>query len=76
MIDDGWYRATNGKYIIQKGSINYSGHAVIICGFSPDGLMIQNSWGIEYGSKGFVVLPWKLVREQLMYICYIENFNV
>ena len=76
MIDDGWYRATNGKYIIQKGSINYGGHAVIICGFSPDGLMIQNSWGIEYGSKGFVVLPWKLVREQLMYICYIENFNV
>lgn len=76
LIDDGWYKATNQNYIISKGSYSCGGHAVVVCGYDQDGLYIQNSWGISYGSKGFVILPWNLVKEQLMYCCYIENFNV
>ena len=76
MIDDGWYKATNEKYIISKGSYNCGGHAVIIAGFLPEGVIIQNSWGKQYGAKGFIVLPWSLVKEQLMYCCYIENFVI
>ena len=76
MIDDGWYKATNEKYIIEKGSRSCGGHAVIIAGFLPEGVIIQNSWGKQYGAKGFIVLPWSLVKEQLMYCCYIENFVI
>ena len=76
MIDNGWYKATNENYIISKGSYNCGGHAVIVCGYDLNGLYIQNSWGKQYGAKGFIVLPWSLVKEQLMYCCYIENFVI
>lgn len=75
LIHDGWYKVTNKNYIIQDGRINYGGHAVVICGYDETGLYIQNSWGKEYGSNGFVILPWNLVKKQLMYCCYIENFS-
>lgn len=74
VIDDGWYKVTNEDYIIKRGTINYGGHALVVCGYDQTGVYIQNSWGKNYGAKGFVVLPWELVKEQLMYCCYIENF--
>lgn len=75
-IDDGWYKATNEDYIIKKGSHQLGGHAVLICGYDQVGVYIQNSWGKKWGSQGFAVLPWNLVKEQLIYCCVIENFNI
>ena len=74
MIDDGWYKATNQNYTVSKGSYSCGGHAVVICGYDSTGLYIQNSWGTSYGAKGFIVLPWNLVKDQLLYCCFIENF--
>lgn len=73
-IDDGWYRATNEDFIIQKGRTSLGGHAVLLCGYDQIGVYIQNSWGKAWGSKGFAILPWNLVKELLIYCCYIENF--
>lgn len=74
LIDDGWYRATNEDYVIKKGTQSLGGHAVLICGYDQTGVYIQNSWGISYGCKSFIILPWSLVKQQLMYCCVIENF--
>lgn len=75
-IDDGWYNATDSNYVIKKGYTALGGHAVLICGYDETGVYIQNSWGKSWGSKGFAILPWNLVKEQLMYCCYIENFLI
>lgn len=75
-IDDGWYKATDEDCIIKKGSQQLGGHAVLICGYDSTGVYIQNSWGKSWGSKGFAILPWSLVKQQLIYCCVIENFNI
>ena len=75
-IDDGWYNATNDNYIIKKGNTQCGGHAVLLCGYDSIGVYIQNSWGKAWGSKGFAILPWNLVKQQLIYCCFISNINV
>jgi hypothetical protein len=35
------------------------GHAFAIVGYTRDGLIVQNSWGEEWGSGGFAVLPYE-----------------
>lgn len=74
MIDDAWYNASNENFTIKKGKTCLGGHAVVVCGHDPSGVYIQNSWGKSWGSNGFAVLPWSLVKEQLIYCCCIENF--
>ena len=76
MIDDAWYKANNKDYIIKKGSVNLGGHALVACGYDQVGLYIQNSWGISWGSKSFAIEPWNIVKDTLLYCCYIQNFNV
>ena len=34
-------------------------HAVAIVGYTPDGLIVQNSWGRQWGTSGFALLPWE-----------------
>ena len=33
-------------------------HAVAIVGYTPDGLIVQNSWGPRWGTDGFALLPY------------------
>lgn len=35
------------------------GHAVAIVGYSADGFIVQNSWGEEWGDRGFALLPYE-----------------
>jgi len=44
--------------IARKGRAD-SGHAVAIVGYNQDGFLIQNSWGEEWGSGGFALLPYE-----------------
>lgn len=73
MITDGWYNATNRDYVISGSGASCGGHAVVLCGHDQIGVYIQNSWGINWGSKGFGVLPWKTFKKQFMYACYLEG---
>lgn len=36
-----------------------SGHAVAIVGYTRDGFIIQNSWGVDWGTGGFALLPYE-----------------
>lgn len=72
-INDGWYNCTNNNYIIQPGTKNLGGHAVIIVGYDETGVYIQNSWGKQWGSKGFGILRWEDVLKELIYCCYVTN---
>ena len=73
VIDEGWYSPNQEDPYIKKSSNSQGGHAVLIVGYDNTGLYIQNSWGTSWGSKGFAILPWDLVLDQLMYVCYLTG---
>lgn len=73
-ITDGWYNT----YKSCKGWIDVSGgfvggHAVLCCGYNENGIIIQNSWGVNFGESGFAVLPWTAAAAQHMYSCVLKG---
>lgn len=45
--------------VIQRKNRAPDGHAVAIVGYTPDGFIIQNSWGRTWGRRGFALLPYE-----------------
>lgn len=41
-----------------RGSANQGYHALAVVGYTPEGLIVQNSWGHSYGQNGFATLVW------------------
>ncbi len=37
---------------------DFGGHAFAFVGYTPDGFVVQNSWGPRWGYHGFAVLPY------------------
>ena len=72
LLDDGWCNCTNTNYIIKKGTKKLGGHAVVLAGYVPEGFIICNSWGTNWGAKGFGILPYDLFLEQLQYTAGIS----
>lgn len=65
-IRSGWYDC-NSDTIPSGGNIE-GGHAVLVCGYNPTGVIIQNSWGEDsWGEHGFSVLKWDDVVDQFLY---------
>lgn len=53
------------------------GHCVLICGYCPSGVYIQNSWGIQgWGKYGFALIPWKHVETNFYYGAVVENISM
>jgi hypothetical protein len=44
--------------IKRQGSAD-GGHAIAIVGYTPQGFIIQNSWGPDWGADGFALLPYE-----------------
>lgn len=42
-----------------KGNSLYGGHCVLAVGYNKDGFILRNSWGKNWGSNGYVILPYK-----------------
>ena len=45
--------------VIQRRGRADSGHAVTIVGYTPEGFIVQNSWGESWGDGGFALLPYE-----------------
>ncbi|MES2894064.1 MAG: C1 family peptidase [Bacteroidota bacterium] len=45
--------------IIERKDRADGGHAIAIVGYTREGFIIQNSWGTDWGYKGFAVLPYE-----------------
>lgn len=56
--DDGKAR-TRKMPVITRLREAEDGHAVAIVGYTSDGFIIQNSWGPEWGGRGFALLPYE-----------------
>jgi len=72
-ISTGWYSCNAQDPVVKHTDIPCGGHAVLVVGYDQQGVYIQNSWGKEWGSKGFCVLPWDAFKKEAMYFCYLQN---
>ena len=45
--------------VIERKGRAEDGHAVAILGYTNEGFLIQNSWGVDWGSGGFALLPYE-----------------
>lgn len=45
--------------VIRRSGSADGGHAVAIVGYTPQGFVIQNSWGPAWGAGGFALLPYE-----------------
>lgn len=74
-ISNGWFNlnASNPVLSVSDRSPSAGGHAILGCGYNNDGLFIQNSWGKDWGSYGFALIPWNKVADQFMYGATITN---
>lgn len=49
------------------------GHAVLVCGYTRDYVIIQNSWGVDWGRYGFGFVSWEAFRKQFLYGAVLTN---
>ena len=65
-IHEGWTepvvmkRGDHQMHVITRTSTTKAvgGHAFCIVGYNEVGFLVQNSWGVKWGSKGFATLPY------------------
>ena len=51
------------------------GHAFAIVGYTAEGFIVQNSWGIDWGSRGLAILPYEDWIENAM-DCWVAQSGV
>jgi hypothetical protein len=59
---------------IDAAGVSKGLHEVLALGYDKDGLIIQNSWGADYGYKGRVRLSWKIVSQDVISAHTISGF--
>ena len=74
-ISNEWYDCYDGKSTISGKSheTQIGGHAVLGCGYNRDGIIIQNSWDVKWGSYGFALITWKEFEREFLYGAVIDN---
>ena len=77
MVTNEWYYCNPNKTTISgKDPTTNSflgGHAVLCCGYNPDGVIIQNSWGMDWGDYGFALVTWDEFEREFTYGAVIDN---
>ena len=73
-ITEDWYKLKKGDSFLDSARKNaLGGHCVTIVGYMKDSLIIQNSWGKEWGAMGFGRISWDVVLKELVYVAYLER---
>ncbi len=44
--------------VIEHSPVKKGGHAFAVIGYNSTGFIIQNSWGMKWGYRGFAILPY------------------
>jgi len=68
---DGAYRVIQPRKIQADGG----GHAFVIVGYTPEGFIIQNSWGASWGTGGLAILTYQDWTDNAM-DCWVAQLGV
>jgi len=71
-ITDAWFDHT-GLVFDEMDGESQGGHAVICVGYNDVGVLIQNSWGEEWGKYGFACISWPVFNRYFMCGAYLKN---
>jgi hypothetical protein len=62
-VHDGWFRLPQGRELeiipAKAPEDEEGGHAYAIVGYDEIGFIVQNSWGPDWGARGFALLPYQ-----------------
>ena len=61
------------NYTMQHVGKREGGHCMAIVGYNSVGFIIANSWGKEWGQKGFAICPYDVFAKEFIYGGYIAN---
>lgn len=73
MITDSWYKHVNKLVFDDISGKGLGGHAVICVGYNDVGVLIQNSWGQEWGKYGFACITWDVFDKTCCAGAYFKN---
>lgn len=74
-IDEGWYTCTNNNYVLKSHGRQLGGHAVNLCGYDEEGFYVLNQWSLDFGAKGYAIMPYDLFMKQFMYGAYLYGYK-
>ena len=74
-VHEGWYEVDPRTGKIPYRSELVGGHAFAIVGYDEDGFWIQNSWGPDWGRKGFCQISYDDWLEN-GYDCWVARLGV
>jgi hypothetical protein len=60
---------------VKPGEAAHAGHAFAIVGYNERGFLVQNSWGIEWGSHGYAILTYDDWLKNAM-DCWVAQLGV
>lgn len=67
-ITEEWYDYSGRQGNISGRTVKpIGGHAVLVCGYNPNGVWIENSWGQKWAYNGFGFIEWAAFKKQFMY---------
>ncbi|MBO6031902.1 MAG: hypothetical protein J6Q22_10715 [Prevotella sp.] len=74
-ISKEWYKCNANKPSIygQGDQTLIGGHAVLCCGYTTEGIMIYNSWGVDWGHYGYALVTWNCANKQFSYGAVLNN---
>jgi len=58
VVADAGAEAFTLPVITRRGRAD-GGHAVALVGYTEEGFVVQNSWGVDWGNGGFALLPYE-----------------
>lgn len=60
VVHEGWFLKKHSKLpLIKMVSSETGGHAFAMVGYTPEGFIVQNSWGPDWGYHGFAIMSYQ-----------------
>jgi len=70
-ISESWFAPRRG--VVSGEGAPQGGHAVTLCGYDEGGVLVQNSWGADYGHEGRIYLPNSAFEAEFMYAAVVTR---